>query len=96
MPTYIGMGNWTQKGIENVKASPERAEGIKKKFKDLGGELKEVFICLGKYDFVFLCETPDEETYVRVMLEAQQAGAIRVESLRVYGGEEYKKIFAGL
>ncbi len=29
MPTYIALINWTQKGIENVKDSPDRADSWK-------------------------------------------------------------------
>ena len=39
MPTYITLVNYTPKGIENVKESPQRLDAAKKAFKGMGAEL---------------------------------------------------------
>ena len=96
MGTYVGLGNWTQKGMEQIDKSPERAKHIKERFKELGGQLKEVYICIGEYDFLFICEAPDDLTYSQMMLHAQKSGAIRLKSLRAFGGEEYDRLFSGV
>jgi hypothetical protein len=41
MPTYILLSSWTQKGIENVKESPNRLDKAKEEFRALGVEIKE-------------------------------------------------------
>jgi uncharacterized protein with GYD domain len=35
MPTYITLVNYTQKGIENVKESPQRLEAAKQAFQGM-------------------------------------------------------------
>jgi uncharacterized protein with GYD domain len=41
MPTYINLVRWTQKGIEDVRESPNRLDAAKKLFQAAGGELKQ-------------------------------------------------------
>ena len=54
MPVYIVLGNYTQKGIENIKTSPEKRETAGKVFESVGGEFKDFYYTLGKYDFVVI------------------------------------------
>ncbi len=43
MPTYIALINWTQKGIENVKDSPDRLDSWKDVVKAVRMRGKELF-----------------------------------------------------
>ena len=52
MATYIALSHWTQKGIENVKQSPDRLEKFKQALKTNGGTLKAFYLTMGRYDFV--------------------------------------------
>ncbi|HUX79665.1 MAG TPA: hypothetical protein VMW10_07995 [Alphaproteobacteria bacterium] len=38
----LSLVNYTQKGIENVKESPQRLEAAKQAFQGMGAELKEL------------------------------------------------------
>ena len=40
MPTYVTLINYTQKGVENMKESPNRLGAAKELFKSMGGEIK--------------------------------------------------------
>jgi uncharacterized protein with GYD domain len=40
MPTYMTLINYTQKGVENIKDSPNRLDAAKELFKSMGSELK--------------------------------------------------------
>jgi len=55
MPVFIVLGQFTQKGIENMKASPERLEAARKVARSVGGEIKEFYYTMGRYD-LRLCE----------------------------------------
>jgi uncharacterized protein with GYD domain len=96
MPTYITLVRWTQKGIENIKDSPNRLEAGKEAFKAAGGELKEFFLVQGQYDMVVISEAPDDETIAKLFLGEALKGAIRTETLRAYSEDEYRKIIAAL
>lgn len=96
MPTYINLISWTQKGIENVKGSPDRLDMAKKAFQAAGGELKEFYLVMGQYDMVVIGEMPDDETTAQVALAIGSGGAIRTETLRAFTEDEYRKIVAAL
>jgi uncharacterized protein with GYD domain len=96
MVTYIILTNWTQKGIENVKESPNRLDAAKKAFQAAGGELKEFYLVMGKYDMVIVGEAPDDEAAAKLALTISSGGAVRTETLRAFTEDEYRKIIAAL
>ena len=96
MPTYISLVRWTQKGIENIKASPRRLDAAKKAFQAAGGELKEFYLVTGQYDMVVVAEFPDDETQAKVILATGSLGNVRTETLRAFTEDEYRKIIADL
>jgi uncharacterized protein with GYD domain len=96
MPTYISLVRWTEKGIGDVKKSPERLEKAKQAFKAAGGELKSFHLVMGQYDMVVISEGKDDESASRTALALGAAGAIRTETLRAFTEAEYKKIIDSL
>ena len=96
MPTYIALINWTQKGIENIKDSPDRAATWKAAVKQSGCEAKSFFMTMGDYDLVTVVEAPDDETYARLTLAVAALGNIRTKTLRAFTEEEYRRIIGGL
>lgn len=94
MPTYITLARFTQKGIENVKDSPNRLEKARAAIKAAGGEIKAFYLTMGHYDAVVVSEAPSNEAYAKTMLAIASAGAIRTETLCAFTEAEYKKIVA--
>ena len=96
MSTYISLINYTQKGAENLKESPDRLEAAKKAFQAMGAEIKEFYMVMGRYDMVVVSEAPDDETAAKLALTVASGGTIRTETLRAFTEEEYQKIIAAL
>ena len=96
MATYIILGNWTQKGIENIKDGPNRLDEAKRVFQSMGAELKEFYLVTGQYDFVIICEVPDAETGAKLALAMGSKGAVRTESLRAFPETKYRELVAAL
>ena len=96
MSTYISLISLTQKGIENIKESPERLDQAKAAFKAMGAELKEFYLVTGQYDMVVISEAPDDETVSKVALAIGSGGSIRTETFRAFTEQEYQKIIAEL
>ena len=96
MPVYIILTSWTQKGIEAVKQSPDRLDAVKKAFQVAGGELKEFYLVMGRYDMVVVGEAPDDETVAKLALAIGSGGAVRTETLRAFPEDEYRKIIGSL
>ena len=96
MATYIILGNWTQKGIENIKDGPSRLDAAKSVFQSMGAELKEFYLVTGQYDLVIICEVPDAETGAKLALAIGSKGSVRTETLRAYPENKYREFVAAL
>lgn len=96
MPTYITLGRYTQQGVEKIKEGPARIDAAKQAFRAAGGELKQWFWVLGQYDFVVVAEGPDDETAARLALTIGSLGNVRIETLRAFTEDEFRKIVAAL
>lgn len=96
MPTYIMLNRYTSQGIEKVKQSPARIDGLKPVFKANGAEIKQVFLVMGEYDTVLVVEAPDDETCARLSLTIGAAGNVHVETLRAFREDEFRTIVAAL
>jgi uncharacterized protein with GYD domain len=96
MATYITLVNYTQKGIEQVKESPNRLDAAKKVFQAMDAEIKDFFLVMGRYDIVLISEAPNDETVAKMALALGGAGAVRTETFRAFTENEYRGIIASL
>jgi len=96
MATYVALLKFTDQGIRNIKESPNRLDAAKKAFQAGGGELKQFYLALGRYDAVVVAEAPDDETASKVLLTHGSLGNVRTETLRVFTESEYRKIIGSL
>ena len=96
MATYLSLLRYTEQGIRNIKESPSRLDAAKKAFQAAGGELKQFYLALGRYDGVIVSEAPDDDTAARLALTFGSLGSIRTETMRVFTESEYRKLIASL
>ncbi len=96
MATYIILLRFTQRGIKNIKESPDRVDAAKQTFRAMGAEVKEFYSVMGKYDTVLVVEAPDDETIAKLTLAIGSLGNVRTETLRAFTEDEYRKIIADL
>jgi uncharacterized protein with GYD domain len=96
MPTYIALVRYTDQGIRNIKESPSRLDAAKNAFKSMGGELKQWYLAMGRYDAVVISEAPDDETAAKLTLAIGAQGSVRTETLRVFTEDEYRRLIAAL
>jgi uncharacterized protein with GYD domain len=96
MTTYVTLFRWTQKGIENVKDSPNRLDAAKKTLEAGGGRLIAYYVTTGQYDAVAIVEWPDDETMAKATLAGGSQGFVRSETLKAFTEDEYRKIIASL
>jgi uncharacterized protein with GYD domain len=96
MPAFIVLGRFTQKGIENMKASPERLEAARKVARSNGGEIREFYYTMGRFDFVAVCEAPSIESMARSLSTISGAGAVRTETLPAIPADKAAEMLKGL
>lgn len=96
MPTYITLIHYTDQGIRSIKESPARLDAARKAFQAAGGELKQFYLALGRYDAVIVGEMPDDETAARMALATGALGNVRTETMRVFTEGEFRKLVGSL
>ena len=92
MPTYVLLTTFTQRGIENVRDSPERTEHAMELVESLGGTWKDFFVTMGRYDGVVIVDFPDDATAARAVLELAESGNVTTETLRAFTLEEFRDV----
>ena len=95
MATFIGLVNFTDQGIRNVKDSPDRYEAFRAMAERVGVTVKGVYYTIGRYDMVLIMEGSDEAA-VTAMLKVGSLGNVRTETLRCFSLEEMRKIVGKL
>ncbi len=96
MPTYITLINFTEQGIRTVKEAPSRLAAAREAVRAAGGEVRAVYLVLGRYDLVAISDFPSDEAYARAVLTIAAQGDIRTETLRAFSEEEFRQIAATL
>ncbi|HKY27754.1 MAG TPA: GYD domain-containing protein [Pyrinomonadaceae bacterium] len=91
MPTYICLMRWTQQGMSKISESPTRLDAARQAFKNLGCEIKDVYLTMGRYDTVAVVEGPDDAV-ARALLSLGSKGNLQTETLRAWNEDEYRKI----
>lgn len=96
MPTYITLGNYTDKGIGDVKNAPRRLAAAKKLIAGAGGRMKAFYLTMGGYDLVTVSEAPDDETAARIALAIGAQGNVRTTTLRAFPEAEFRALVKSL
>jgi uncharacterized protein with GYD domain len=96
MPHYVSLINWTDQGIQNAKAAPERFAAAKPAVEAAGGKIHSIFLTMGEYDLVTISEMPNDEAYATPMLALGGQGNIRTKTLKAFTEDEFGSIVANL
>jgi len=93
---YVVLGKFSQEGATKIKESPQRLEAARKVLKSVGGELKEFYYTMGRYDFVAICEGPNDEAVMKSLFIIGSRGAVRTETLVAIPAEKAAGIIKAL
>jgi uncharacterized protein with GYD domain len=96
MATYIALFNLTEAGIKAAKDSPRRLDAAKKLLADMGGEMKQFYMVMGEFDFVGICEAPDDAVMARYVLQLGGLGFVRTKTLKAFPETAYREIIRSL
>jgi uncharacterized protein with GYD domain len=96
MATYIILVSYTQEGIQKVKDSPKRLDGVKTLARKFGAELTDFYLCMGAYDIIVIVQAPDDQTLAKFVLAASSLGYIRTTTVRAFNETEYREIIQSL
>ena len=96
MPTYISLLKWTDRGLRDVRESPQRLDAAKRAFGTAGGQMTDFYLVLGEYDVVNIGEFPSDEAYTSAILQVASRGNVRPTSLKVFTEDEYRRIIESM
>src|SRR5271165_5699989 len=96
MVTYIGLMSFTEKGIQSVKDTTQRAAEAKEIGKKFGVNMREIFWTTGECDIVCVLEAEDEKSLAAFSLATAMRGNVRSKSLRAFTASEMDKVLAKL
>jgi len=94
MQTYVVLSKWTDQGIRAIKESPQRVDAIKKAFEAAGGKIVGVYLTMGRYDQIYICEAPSDEVMATLALSAGSEGNGHTETLKAFPEAEYRNIIS--
>jgi uncharacterized protein with GYD domain len=96
MVTYIGLLSFTDKGIQGIKQSTQRAAAAKEVGQQMGVNMREIWWTLGQHDIVCVLEAADEASITAFNLAIAGQGNVRSQSLRAFSAAEMDKVLAKL
>ena len=96
MTTYIALFSLTDAGVKAAKDSPRRLDAAKKLLTDMGGEMKQFYMVMGDFDFVGICEAPDDAVMARYVLQLGGLGFVRAKTLKAFPETAYREIIRSL
>ena len=94
MATYVGLIQFTDQGIRNIKDTVKRGEAAIAEAEKIGVKIVEEFWTMGAYDVVVLFEAPDDETMSAFMLKVGSLGNVKSTTLRAFRRKEMEDILA--
>ena len=92
MASFVVLVNFTDQGIRNVKDTLVRAEAFKELARAAGVTVKDMYWTLGQYDIVAICDGPDDETAMALILSVGSFGNVRTQTLRAFSAAEMGKV----
>lgn len=88
MPTYIVLGNFTDQGIRNIKDSTKREDAFRKLCEKMGGQVKDVYRTMGRYDVAAVISVSDDVAMSAIAYSLGSSGNVRTETLRAFTRQE--------
>lgn len=96
MITYIGLLNFTDKGVQGIKGTTQRAAAAKEVAGKFGVTMREIYWTLGSHDMVCVLDAKDEASLTAFNLAIASQGNVRSQSLRAFNAAEMDQIIAKL
>src|SRR5437867_12092383 len=92
MATYVGLVQFTDQGIRNIKDTVKRGDSAAAEAEKMGMKIVEEFWTMGAYDVVVVVEAPDDETMSAFMLKIGSLGNVKSHTMRAFRREEMEDI----
>jgi uncharacterized protein with GYD domain len=94
MAMYVGLIEFTDQGIRNIKKTIKRGDAAMAEAEKMGMKIVEEFWTMGTYDVVVVVEAPNDETMSAFMLKVGSLGNVKSHTMRAFRQEEMAGVLA--
>lgn len=92
MPIYVTYAKQTQKGAETIKEAPQRLAQAAQRIQQVGGRILGAYATLGRYDYLYIVEMPDNKVGWKVLIQTAMQGTVSTETVEAIPIEEFVKM----
>lgn len=96
MPGYISLLKFTQKGMADIRGSPERVKQAKAAAQKAGIKWVGFWATMGRYDAVVITDAPNEQVATTYLLSMTSLGNITSETMRALSEAEWAEVISKL
>lgn len=96
MATYVCLMKMTDKGMKNIKNTPQRIQEGIEGVKAMGGKVTSFYLTMGDYDFVSIAEFPDDEVAMTYLMGLGSLGNVRTTTLKAFTTEQISEMVGKL
>jgi len=96
MLTFILSLSFTDQGIRTIKDAAKRVKGARDLAKQLGVEIKQVYLTSGESDIVVIADTANGDNIAKYVLALGARGNVRSRTARAWSEAEYLKMVSEL
>lgn len=92
MSSYLMLFHFTSQGSENIREVPARIDAAKGLARELGGEVKQCYGLMGRYDTMLVLEAPNDQAAATIALAIGKQGNARTETYRAFPEAEFRQL----
>jgi uncharacterized protein with GYD domain len=92
MARYVGLVQFTEQGIRNIRDTVKRGDAAVAEAEKMGIKMVEEFWTMGAYDVVIVVEAPDDEIMSAFMLKIGALGNVKSHTMRAFRRQEMESI----
>lgn len=92
MSKHVVLLKFTEKGIANIRQSPDRAAAFQAAAEKAGVNVETVLWTAGPYDGILVLDAPDEAAATGLVLGLGKAGNVSTCMLRAFNADEFRSV----
>lgn len=91
MANFILLTKLTSDGVKTIKNNPDRIAEVNREMEQIGLEVLDQWVTLGRYDFVSIVKAKDAETMAKASIELGSRGTTVNETLGAIPSADFAK-----
>ncbi len=96
MPGHLQLYKYTEKGIGNIKESPDRVKRAKAEAEKLGIKSVGIWLTMGEYDLVGIWDAPNDQAMAAFTLALARLGNVTTRTMRGLSEDEFAQVVSKL